>query len=77
MSKQFIQIGCDIINTNAIIRVEIDGEYISMWIRQIEAGEAEIVSGSYSKRLCWNAETKAGKALISWLRERTEVLYEA
>lgn len=72
--KQFIQIGNEFLNTSDIIRVEIDGSYVVMYIRQIQAGEAEIVSGSDNKRLCWSLSSQEGQALLTWLKDRTEVL---
>ena len=74
MSKQFIQIGHNIVNVDCIIRVEIDNPFVIMYRRELEDGEAEISSGSRSKRLSWPLASPAAKALEAWLEPQIEVL---
>lgn len=79
MSKQFIQIGRDIINRADIIRVSIcepdwlyKYSHIRIYTRDITGGVEE--HGSNSNWLIYRFHSPEGQALLEWLREQSEVL---
>lgn len=79
MSKQFIQIGRDIINRADIIRVAIcepdwlyKYSHIKLYTRDITGGVE--ANGSNSNWEIYKYHSPEGQALLEWLREQTEVL---
>ena len=79
MSKQFIQIGRDIINRADIIRAKISEpdyvynySYIRLYTRDITGGVE--ANGSNSNWKIYKYHSPEGQALLEWLETQVEVL---
>src|SRR2546429_6641175 len=55
--RPFIQLDNHIIRKTDIIRAEVSAVTVTIYTRQLESDEPELVSGAYSKRLSWHVES--------------------